>query len=63
MWCAAGHLDSYPEAIWTAISGLGDIDTNAAIVGGVVVVATGLEGIPPEWRAAREGLGAQDSLR
>ena len=49
LWCAAHHLDSYADAIWLTISGLGDIDTNCAMVGGIVAACTGTEGIPPEW--------------
>jgi ADP-ribosylglycohydrolase len=56
LWCAAHHLDNYVEAIWTAVSGLGDIDTNCAIVGGVVALATGRRSIPEDWLEARETL-------
>jgi ADP-ribosylglycohydrolase len=54
LWVAARHLDSYEEAIWTATSQDGDRDTLGAIVGGIVVLATGDEGIPFLWRAATE---------
>jgi len=47
VWCAARHLDSYEEALWTTVSGLGDRDTTCAIVGGIVVLRTGRESIPP----------------
>ncbi|MDB6015804.1 MAG: ADP-ribosylglycohydrolase [Pedosphaera sp.] len=56
LWCAAQHLDDYVAALSCAISGDGDCDTNAAIVGGIVAMVTGLEGIPPDWRAAKEKL-------
>jgi ADP-ribosylglycohydrolase len=56
LWCAARHLDDYEEALWTTVAGAGDIDTNCAIVGGVVALATGPEAISPEWLAAREWL-------
>jgi len=58
LWVAARHLDSYEEAIWTATSQHGDRDTTGAIVGGVVVLATGEEQIPVLWRAATEALPA-----
>jgi len=58
VWCADRHLDSYEEAIWSAVSALGDSDTNCAIVGSIVVMATGLEAIPHPWLAAREPLPA-----
>jgi len=41
-------------AIWLTLSGLGDCDTTAAIVGGIVVLRTGVAGIPVAWRAACE---------
>ncbi|MBX3232071.1 MAG: ADP-ribosylglycohydrolase family protein [Labilithrix sp.] len=56
LWCAARHLDSYEEAMWTTVSGLGDRDTTCAIAGGVVACAVGVEGIPATWRARREPL-------
>jgi ADP-ribosylglycohydrolase len=58
LWCAARHLDSYTEAIWSTISGLGDVDTTCAIVGGIVALATGLDGIPADWRSCREPIEA-----
>jgi ADP-ribosylglycohydrolase len=54
LWCAARHLNSYEDALWTTVSGLGDCDTTCAIVGGIVVMYTGIEGIPAEWLESRE---------
>jgi ADP-ribosylglycohydrolase len=56
LWCAARHLDSYEEAIWTTVAGLGDRDTTCAIVGGIVALAAGRESVPEEWLTAREPL-------
>lgn len=56
LWCAARHLDNFEEAMWATVSALGDRDTTCAIVGGIVACATGSEGIPADWRAARESL-------
>lgn len=56
LWSAAHYLDDYEEALWATVSALGDRDTTCAIVGGIVVMYTGVEGIPPDWRAAREPL-------
>ncbi len=56
LWCAARHLGSYEDALWTTVSGLGDRDTTCAIVGGIVAVAVGPEGIPASFLAARESL-------
>jgi ADP-ribosylglycohydrolase len=58
LWCAAGHLDDYEEALWQTVSGFGDRDTTCAIVGGIVAAYTGTEGIPAAWRADREQLPA-----
>lgn len=59
-WVAAHYLDNYEDALWRTVSGLGDMDTTCAMVGGIVVMYTGVEGIPPEWRRNREPLPAQD---
>ncbi len=56
LWVAARYLDDYPAALVNAIRASGDIDTNAAIVGGIVALATGPDGIPEEWRSSREAL-------
>jgi len=56
IWCAATHLVDYVGALWSCGEVGGDTDTTCAMVGGIVVGAVGLEGIPPEWRAAREPL-------
>lgn len=58
LWCAAEHLSNYEEALWLTVSGLGDRDTTCAIVGGIVAIYTGIEGIPKEWLKARERLPA-----
>lgn len=58
LWCAARRLDSYEEALWLTVSGLGDRDTTCAMVGGIVACYTGQEGIPQKWRRAREPLPA-----
>jgi ADP-ribosylglycohydrolase len=54
LWCAAAPSLSFEEAIWLNLSGLGDCDTTSAIVGGIVALRVGLEGVPPAWRAACE---------
>jgi ADP-ribosylglycohydrolase len=56
LWCACRHLNDYPEALWQAVSVHGDMDTNCAIVGSLVALATGREGIPAEWLESRESL-------
>ena len=56
LWCAAQHLDSFAEAMWATATGLGDVDTTCAIVGGIVVLAAGIESIPADFLARREPL-------
>ena len=56
VWSAAKHLTHYEEAMWATASAWGDMDTTCAIVGSIVVMATGLEGIPELWRRSREPL-------
>jgi ADP-ribosylglycohydrolase len=56
VWCAATHLDDYARACWACVEVGGDIDTTCAMVGGVIVGAVGLAGIPADWRASREAL-------
>src|SRR5262245_3441277 len=56
VWIAARHLNDYQSAIIDTISVAGDIDTNCAIVGGIVSLAVGREGIPRDWLADREEL-------
>lgn len=58
LWCAAHHLENYEEAVWFTASGFGDIDTNCAMVGGIVAGYVGKEGIPIEWLGYREELPA-----
>lgn len=58
IWCAGRYVHDYEEAIWTAIGVGGDIDTNCAIIGGMVALHVGVEGIPEAWRKHREPLPA-----
>jgi len=54
LWSAACHLNDYEEALWATVSGLGDRDTTCAMVGGVVVMYTGVRSIPKRWLDCRE---------
>ena len=54
LWCAATNPDSYEEALWRTVSGLGDRDTTCAIVGGIVILRTGMESLPKAWLARAE---------
>jgi ADP-ribosylglycohydrolase len=56
LWCAAHRLAHFEEAMWLTAEGLGDIDTNCAIVGGIVAAYVGESGLPQAWIDAREPL-------
>ncbi len=65
LWCSGRHLTDFAAALWTTFGVGGDIDTTAAIVGGVVALAVGRDGIPAEWLASREPLdvfGSRDPV-
>jgi ADP-ribosylglycohydrolase len=54
LWVASRHLDSFVKALSETIRVGGDCDTNAAIVGGIVALSVGREGIPDDWLRSRE---------
>lgn len=56
LWSAQKHLRNYPDALWATASAFGDIDTNCAIVGSLVSVAVGKQGVPSDWLLSREPL-------
>lgn len=56
LWLAAAHMNDFCEAMWTTARIGGDIDTNCAIVGGIVALSVGPDGIPQKWRDYRERL-------
>ncbi|MEZ4362762.1 MAG: ADP-ribosylglycohydrolase family protein [Kofleriaceae bacterium] len=56
LWSASRHLEDYSTALWRTIVATGDMDTNAAIVGGVVALVVGRAGLPTAWRDRREPL-------
>jgi ADP-ribosylglycohydrolase len=56
LWAIASYFTDYQRAVWETIRVGGDMDTNAAIVGGVVALPTGREAIPTEWLERREEL-------
>jgi ADP-ribosylglycohydrolase len=56
IWCAGCFVEDYPAALWNTASGYGDVDTTCAIVGGIVALRVGWDGIPAAWRALREPL-------
>lgn len=56
LWVTAANLNDFTEAMWSTVRVGGDMDTNAAIVGGIVALSVGKEGIPKDWRERREAL-------
>lgn len=56
VWCTLRHLDDFAGAVWTCGDVGGDIDTTAAMCGGVIVGAVGEAGLPADWRAKLEPL-------
>jgi ADP-ribosylglycohydrolase len=58
LWVADRYLDDFPAAVAACVVAGGDVDTTAAIAGGVVAAYTGIDGIPKDWIAAREPLPA-----
>jgi len=56
LWCAGEQLDNFEEAMWLTAAGLGDVDTTCAMVGGIVAMFVGQDGIPAEWIKWREPL-------
>jgi ADP-ribosylglycohydrolase len=56
LWSAAHQLNDYVGALKQTIIAGGDCDTNAAIVGGIVALSVGQDGIPLEWRKEKEKL-------
>lgn len=47
LWCTAYFYTSVEEALWTAVSALGDRDTICAIVGGIVSLFA--DELPQQW--------------
>jgi len=56
IWMAAALIDDYSEAMWATARVGGDIDTNCAIIGGIVSMNVGPKGIPTKWSKSREPL-------
>ena len=55
LWAAARYMDSFEEALWCTVAGLGDRDTTCAIVGGMLGSRYGID-IPETWRLRCEPL-------
>lgn len=49
IWCAAHNLSHFENALWKAVSILGDRDTIGAIVGSITILSSDPKGIPAIW--------------
>ena len=56
LWVVATRLDDYEGAVRTCVAAGGDMDTMAAIVGGIIAAHHGTGCVPAAWLAAREPL-------
>ncbi|MEV4004757.1 ADP-ribosylglycohydrolase family protein [Actinomadura sp. NPDC049753] len=56
LWASTRHLDDYPAGVRACVRAGGDMDTTAAIVGGIIAANTGIDGIPSAWLENREPL-------
>ncbi len=56
IWSACRNLGNYTEAILDTLAGGGDTDTNCAMVGGIVALYAGRNGLPALWLERREPL-------
>ncbi|MFJ2171339.1 ADP-ribosylglycohydrolase family protein [Streptomyces sp. NPDC087851] len=56
LWSAARGLGDYERAFWTTAQVGGDVDTNCAIVGGVISAAGASGAAPEHWRERTEPL-------
>ncbi|MBW8481628.1 ADP-ribosylglycohydrolase family protein [Actinomadura parmotrematis] len=56
LWAAATRLTDYESAVRACVAVGGDMDTTAAIAGGIVGAHLGPAGLPDGWTAAREPL-------
>ena len=52
IWCVSHFLNDYEEALWKAVSALGDRDTICAIVGSIVALNN--DSYPNDWKLASE---------
>ena len=54
LWSAGRSLTDFSQALWDTVIVLGDMDTTAAMVGGIVSLVVGEAGIPQRWKDVRE---------
>jgi len=56
LWVVAHASRGFEQALWHTVSALGDRDTTCAIVGGILALTSGRDGIPRHWLQSREPL-------
>lgn len=56
LWVVAHASRGFEQALWHTVSALGDPDTTCAIVGGVLALTAGPDGIPQRWLQSREAI-------
>ena len=49
LWCAAHNLRQFDQALWRAVSALGDRDTICAITGAVTIMSSDINTVPANW--------------
>lgn len=54
LWCVANYMQNFEEALWKAVSILGDRDTICAIVGGITIMNANPSTIPNLWTESVE---------
>lgn len=62
IWCAAYNLDNFEEALWKAVSVLGDRDTICAIVGGIIMMSSDEKTVPSTWLNSVEDFEESDFI-
>jgi ADP-ribosylglycohydrolase len=56
LWVVAHASRGFEQALWHTVGALGDRDTTCAIVGGLLALTSGPDGIPKHWLQSREVL-------
>jgi ADP-ribosylglycohydrolase len=63
IWCAAHNQHHFEDALWKAVSILGDRDTICAIVGAITVMSASTNTIPVNWANSVEKFETSEFLK
>lgn len=63
IWCAAHNLENFEEALWKAVSVLGDRDTICAMVAGITIMSCHDASVPKDWLNTVESFEKSDFRR